>query len=131
MIAFLTKDLMFQSRVASQAKAAQVACVAASSLERLQARLPDPAQVRLWIIDLSLGLEGLAEAVVTMRRLAPHGRIVAYGPHVQTDRLAQAAAAGVDEVLTRGQFDQRWMQQLDAARATDASDGPGKADGFS
>ena len=123
MIAFLTKDLMFQSRVVSQAKAVQVACVAANSLERLQARLPDPIQVRLWIIDLSLGLEGLAEAVATMRQLSPHGRIIAYGPHVHTDRLAQAAAAGVDEVLTRGQFDQRWMQQLDAAMATDASKG--------
>jgi CheY-like chemotaxis protein len=49
---------------------------------------------------------------------SPRPRLIAYGPHVHKDRLAQAREAGFDEVLTRGQFDANMPEVL--ARCADS-----------
>ncbi len=55
------------------------------------------------LVDLDGGpLE--ARVVDTMREvLVPRGRIVAFGPHVQVEKLRAARLAGCDQVVTRGQ----------------------------
>jgi hypothetical protein len=40
-----------------------------------------------------------------MRERFPDAKQLAYGPHVDVERLQQATVLGIDEVLTRGQFD--------------------------
>jgi hypothetical protein len=45
-----------------------------------------------------------AGAVAAVRAVAPEARIVAFGPHVDTDVLDQAARDGADVVLPRSRF---------------------------
>ncbi len=107
-IAFLTKDLMFQSRVSSAAKAVSVALIADRSVEKLLSRLADPSTIPLWIIDLTLELEDLVAVRSTIGEACPIAKFIAYGPHVHVAKLEAAAAAGF-EVLTRGQFDHQML----------------------
>jgi DNA-binding response OmpR family regulator len=75
--------------------------------------------IELVAIDLRTPRLDVAGLVQQIRAAAPQAVILAGGPHVQCDSLAAAAAAGCDEVVTRGQFEGR----LDAlvARLTMAS----------
>ena len=52
------------------------------------------------VIDLARS----ADAVAPVRAVAPGARIVAFGPHVDTDLLERAAADGADTVLPRSRF---------------------------
>jgi hypothetical protein len=69
------------------------------------------------LVDLTL--DGL-DVDDLMQQLAVHEgeppRVIAYGPHVHEERLAQARAAGC-EVLTRGEFNAR-MAQIAALAAS-------------
>jgi DNA-binding NarL/FixJ family response regulator len=104
-IAFLTKDLMFQSRVASLAKFRNLGFVADRSLEKILGRVEEPSEIRLWIVDLTLDQVDLTDVRTTVSEQSPNATLIAYGPHVHESRLQQAVAAGFDHVLTRGQFD--------------------------
>ena len=114
-VAFLTSDLLFQSRVASVAKNASVQLVADRTPERLIAKLVDGQSVQLIIFDLTLETSNLAEALSSIKAHCPAARSVAYGPHVHEARLQRAVEAGFDQVLTRGQFDHQMVSliQLD------------------
>jgi DNA-binding response OmpR family regulator len=73
--------------------------------------------VRLVVVDLSTpGLE--IAAVIRQLRSEPSSgsRVIAFGPHVHEQRLAEAREAGCDLVVTRGQF----FSQLDSLLAADA-----------
>jgi hypothetical protein len=76
---------------------------------------------QLVVVDLTLFPLDLATLVAKLKT-AHDGRstIVAFGPHVHEGRLAAAAEAGCDEVLSRGQF----FAQLDAivGRFADSQD---------
>jgi len=52
------------------------------------------------VIDLARHAAGVAAA----RAAAPEAWIVAFGPHVDDELLARAAADGADEVLPRSRF---------------------------
>jgi hypothetical protein len=52
------------------------------------------------VIDLARN----AAAVAPVRAAAPDARIVAFGPHVDTDVLEQATRDGADAVLPRSRF---------------------------
>lgn len=58
------------------------------------------------LIDLaSLEAPQICSAVSALReKLGPTTRMVAFGPHVQESRLAEAEKAGCSPVLSRGQF---------------------------
>jgi len=45
-----------------------------------------------------------AAAVAAVRAAAPGARIVAFGPHVDTEAFTRASEAGADEVLPRSRF---------------------------
>lgn len=97
---FFSGDLLFASRVRAAAERAGIPFA-------LLGRWPDSHEVapRWVIIDLATRAGASAE----IRRLAgetfPDAITIAYGPHVQAQRLHQARAAGFHHVLTRGQFD--------------------------
>lgn len=103
-IVLFTNDLMFQSRIAATVRSSGGELIVVRSLETLHSRLADrkPAMV---VFDLSFaGLE-LEQTAASMREHFPDARQIAYGPHVDVERLQHAAALGIDEVLTRGMFD--------------------------
>lgn len=106
----LTSDLMLASQAQGAALRAartlEIDSTPAQLIERLTAGNGlDTAREYLVAIDLaSPGLD-IAAVVRQLRDLAiPPRVILAFGPHVQTVRLADARAAGCDQVLTRGQF---------------------------
>jgi hypothetical protein len=90
----------------------------------LEARLSD-SEVRGILIDLEAGdrafelMERLRGEAATQRDRGI--RIVAWGPHVDTDSLELAARAGADEVLARGAFDRRMSSILTSLSQPPAS----------
>lgn len=99
----LTSDLLLHSQLSAAAESAGVDVLLAASIDVLLANVAN-GQPRLLILDL--GHPGLdpAELVPRLKTLAPHATIVAFGPHVHRQRLAAAAEAGCDLVISRGQF---------------------------
>jgi CheY-like chemotaxis protein len=115
-IIFFTTDLLFSSRVAGAAARAGLSLRTAADQAAGFALLKTAQADSIVLLDLnSLGVDP-AEVVPVLRALTnPPRAIIAYGPHVHEDRLTAAAAAGCNEVLTRGQFNatmddvlQRW-----------------------
>ncbi|MCC9645258.1 histidine kinase [Rhodopirellula sp. JC740] len=99
-VLFLTGDLIFASRV-------RAACETAGKNFAFAGRLPEePDEDIGWVIvDLSTRNGVVADLMPTVSRICPDAIVIAYGPHVQVDRLKKAREAGVPTVLTRGQFD--------------------------
>jgi DNA-binding NarL/FixJ family response regulator len=102
---YLTTDLFFSSRVLGVAKSAGWDLQTVGTLAALKERLTGADACPLVLIDLTLPKLELDRTVAAVRERFPAARIVAYGPHVQEFALAAAAAAGCDEVLSRGQLD--------------------------
>ncbi len=115
MIVLVTKDLFFvpQLRAAVEAGGSEL-CVAlsadAAKLEEIAAE-----QVTAWILDLTgVALANLPATVELLQRRFPTAIAVAFGPHVQTERLQAARQAGCQHVLSRGQLDgqlERWLPE--------------------
>ena len=112
-IVFLSSDLMFSSRVMGAA----TALGASVQLVADPAALPDKltADCRLALVDLSLERLNLAAVLSAIHAGAPAAKVIAYGAHVEHAALADAAEAGCDQVLTRGQFNQQYAELLKAA----------------
>ena len=64
----------------------------------------------LLLVDLET--QGAVEAIERCRTMLPTPRIVAFGPHVREDLLAEARDAGADDVLARSAFVTRLPQLL-------------------
>lgn len=103
---FLTNDLIFSSRVSSAAGNQGAALKVVGSQAAL---LEEASQEDTALVVLDLTSAGLQTdvCVADLRKLASPPKIVAYAPHVMEGKLVAARDAGCDEVLTRGQFDQR------------------------
>jgi hypothetical protein len=52
------------------------------------------------------------QVVAAARKVSPEAKIIAFGPHVDEQLLASAAAAGADLVLSRGQFHKQYAELL-------------------
>ncbi len=112
---YLTDDLMFSSRVLSYAERAGHTVVMVASPAMLASRIAEAAEgdaPQLILVDLSLPGLAIADVVPQLRAAAPSARILAYAPHVHTDKLAAAQAAGCDDVMSNGQFDRSYAQIL-------------------
>ncbi len=103
-IAFLTTDLLFLSRVTSQAQALGIPMRIVRNGEAL-IQLGSEQPLQLVILDLSTKGWEVVATVSALKASNPSPHIVAYGPHVDSQTLANAKNAGCDEVLTKGQFD--------------------------
>lgn len=103
-IVLFTNDLMFQSRIAAAVRNAGGELMVARSLESLPSRLADREPLMI-VFDLSFAGIDLPATTAAMRERFPDAKQLAYGPHVDVERLQQATVLGIDEVLTRGQFD--------------------------
>lgn len=101
MIILLTRDLFFGSKVTSTANSLGLVAKLCGSREQLQSLLTT-GEVHGVMLDLSSDL-----TPADVRSLLPSDvniRCLAFGPHVDTERLAAAKAAGFDDVLPRSRF---------------------------
>jgi len=119
-VLFLTKDLMFSSRVSACAQTLEVDLSVVLDQEQLLASAARE-QAQLALLDLSTpGLDPM-QIVPQLRQLTCSPKaIIAYGPHVLKAKLAAAQESGCDEVLARGAFNNR-MAKILASHVTVAS----------
>lgn len=99
-IVMLSGDLTFGSKVKSAAERAGWKFA-------FGGKMPDGdlSDVRIVVVDLSTR-GGIVESVPAMcSERCPDAKLMAYGPHVQVDKLKKARDAGIETVITNGQFD--------------------------
>ncbi len=101
-VVFLSGDLIFASRVKAAAQRSGLSFRLSGSLTR-----DESDQVAYVILDLSTRSTLTPDIVSQCAQRCPDARLIAYGPHVQTGRLAAAKEAGIPVVMTRGQFDSK------------------------
>jgi DNA-binding NarL/FixJ family response regulator len=111
----LSTDLMLGSQVSGAAARTGASVQSFGSAEKLLERLIAD-EAALVILDLGLSTPNVATLVATIRQRSPSAKVIAFGPHVHKQRLEAAAAAGCDQVMSRGQFHAA-MDQLLAAHA--------------
>jgi CheY-like chemotaxis protein len=106
-------DLMFASRISSAAKALGVEIAFARSPEAIVEAVRTKAP-GLVILDLNSIKVRPLEAAAALKADAALAAvpIVGFVSHVQTDLIAQARAAGVDQVLARSAFVTQLAQLL-------------------
>lgn len=101
----VTSDLVVGSRVAPAASTAGWSFATVASLERLREVGFEPVPERILVV---VQLQGTAAAgstaVDAFKQRYPAARFVAFGPHVHTALLQQAADGSYDAVWTNGQL---------------------------
>ncbi len=107
-ILLLTPDLMVSSRVAG------IAAAIPATIEALGPAASSPRGGPFQLIVVDLQVTGRTATALVERakgfrdaQLAAGGEragIVAFGPHVAVDRLAEAAESGADLVVSRGEL---------------------------
>jgi hypothetical protein len=100
MVVVAVRDLVFRSKIHAAAAQAGVEVRLAPRGTPLADAVRDAPGATL-LVDL--GEAGVVEQIGDAKRVAGV-RVVGFLGHLQTERMAEAAAAGADEVLTRGQF---------------------------
>jgi hypothetical protein len=102
-VVMLSSDLMFVSRVKA---------VATQAGFEFRGRLPDDNadSIRFVLLDLSTQGKLASEIVAQCAERCPQARLIAYGPHVQVDKLDAARQAGIATVMTNGQFSSQLSQ---------------------
>lgn len=115
-VVLVCTDLMFDSRISG---AAQQAGMTIESVAGVAAATELAARGGCRVVVADLTVPGLSAAELISRlneECVAVGRpeVIAFGPHVQTGRLEAAREAGCDQVLTRGQFDARLNELLQA-----------------
>jgi CheY-like chemotaxis protein len=100
----LSRDLLFTSKVTSEARAQGVRVMVAGSAD-LAAEMIDQWQPRALFLDLTAGDLVSSAALLGYRRASgPDVPFIAFGPHVDKAALASAKDAGCDLVLPRSKF---------------------------
>ncbi|MFH1303862.1 MAG: hypothetical protein ABIK07_22615 [Planctomycetota bacterium] len=116
-IVILCSDMLFLSKITGVAKLLGFSfCTALSSKKAAEYLTEEGSQ--LILIDLTtpnLNWELLA----SIHHRNPHLVSIAFGPHVDTDLLEQAKAAGCTQVLPRSKFSAQLPQLLQAAFESD------------
>jgi hypothetical protein len=110
--AILTRDLMFLSKVSGTASALGYKVLAVMSPAALAEGLAE-GKYRCVFVDLDLG--GVPLADLAAQRGPANPNFVAFGPHVATQRLEEARAAGCDVVLPRSRFSSHLPEILNGA----------------
>ena len=97
-ILIFVRDLMFSTRIVETAKALNRPFKVVRKAEVLMSE-----QGRLLIVDLNQ--DGAIEVASEWRK-ATGARTIGFVSHVDTDVIERAKAAGIDQILSRGQFTQ-------------------------
>ena len=107
MVLYSAADLIWATRIKSLATDLGVPCRPVRSEQMLRDRLAD-SDVRALLLDLDAP-ERARELLAILRGPDATDReraikVIAWGPHVAVDLLAEIREAGADEVMTRGAF---------------------------
>ena len=103
-IVAVTTDLMLVAPLGHTARQADVAFRALPPAELTNSPFDSPPQ--LFLVDIT-ATDDIASVIQAARNLvAKGGEVIAFGPHVQTDKLQAAANAGATRVVARGQIEQ-------------------------
>ena len=102
----LSADLMMIAVAQGAADRHGVVLKTASSAEQAVDLSDSAAAVAVDLRTPGLDIEALVPRLREATK--PQAAILACGPHVHTEALTAAAAAGCDEVITRGQFERRF-----------------------
>jgi PleD family two-component response regulator len=123
MVLAVIDDLMLQSRVSAAAKASGAQISFAGSEETAFARAAEGPG--LILVDLNGRRTNPIPFVVRLKADAALSkiRVLGFVSHVDAKTIAEARAAGIDEVLARGAF----INQLPAILAAEPSRLPGDA----
>jgi hypothetical protein len=103
MITVAIRELFFRSKVSAAAERLGVPVKLVPRTATLEQAVRE-AGGGLVLVDLNQ--PGALDEVRAAKRAAPV-RIVGFLGHLQTDLMAEASAAGVDEVLARGELTRR------------------------
>jgi len=120
MIAVVTRDLMIISRIRGAAAAQNLPLTVVDSLGAVGTVLATAPVVGV-LVDLQwpgLSLDQLNQLVATVRATRPGDAqpegnaptsppVIGWAQHVREDLLEMGVAAGLDQVLPRGQFDKQ------------------------
>lgn len=128
MVLCLVDDLIFSIKISTAAKALAAPVFFERSPEMVLPRIREK-QPSLVIIDLNSAKLRPLEIIAQMKADAALKTIRTLGfvSHVQTDVIAAARAAGIDEVLARSAFSDRLGQILTGSATSPAA--PGQAEG--
>ena len=98
----LSDDLIFNSRVSATARAYGSTVTPVKTIAALLAKAQESPPVAA-ILDLQHSPFDLPELLTALKAIGSI-RVVAYGAHVDAERLKAAKEAGCDIVLTRSKF---------------------------
>jgi CheY-like chemotaxis protein len=98
----VSRDLFFASKITGTAVELGFRVEVEGNLAQATQKAADPT-CRLIILDLTMPGLSVADALAALPA-APRPTVIAFGPHVQTARLAEAREAGCDEVFPRSKF---------------------------
>jgi len=119
MVLCAVDDLMFSIKISTAAKALGVDIYFERSPDNLLPRIREK-QPSLVIFDLNSARLQPVEAIRAMKADAALAQIrtLGYVSHVQTDTIAAARQAGIDDVMARSAFADRLAQILTSAGTT-------------
>lgn len=105
MIVLVTKDLFFVPVIRSACEKLGIQLLVVTRPDGPKIDAAPEEQVAACVIDLSsVSAASVGECVISLRQSFPAAKVIAFGPHVQTGRLAAAEEAECDQILTRGQL---------------------------
>jgi PleD family two-component response regulator len=127
MVLCFVDDLIFSIKISTAAKALSAPVFFERSPDMALPRIREK-QPSLVILDLNSAKLRPLEIIAQMKADAALKtiRTLGYVSHVQTDVIAAARAAGIDEVLARSAFSERLGQILSASSTPGA--GPGQSE---
>lgn len=130
LVFFVSRDLMFQSRVRAQVQSAGMQLMTATDPVTAIAKLIEMSGekelpvLQHFVIDLKTVLNSetrtqdlteLRQAIADFQtRQTQAVNAIAYGPHVNHQLLQSATDAGFASVMTQGQFDRQFSQVLNS-----------------
>jgi CheY-like chemotaxis protein len=108
MVLCVVDDLLFSVKISTAAKSLGVDIYFERAADDVLPRIREK-QPRLVIFDLNSSRLRPLEAIATMKAdpALKNIRTLGYASHVQTDTIAAARNAGVDQVLARSAFSER------------------------
>lgn len=98
----LTRDLMFTSKVTGTAAALGLRVEVVGAIDSLQSRA-EATRPRAVFIDLGCVDFDPREVIIRLAS-SPRPQVIAFGSHVDVDRLEAARLAGCNEVMPRSRF---------------------------
>ena len=103
----LCDDLIFSSKITATAQAHGLRVTVARTLEAFEACLAEQPTAVILELDHSP-----FDVAALIAKMSPRPRIIAYGSHVNVERLKAARAAGCDAVMPRSQFVEKLETEL-------------------